>query len=152
MNTLDGINMMHERGHIHRDIKPQNILRFDRPDDSFFYAVSDFGLISPSDRNATTILTSVGDVMGTPSYMAPECYRDGFKNACFQSDIYSLGVLILFLFKDRDEDLGVPFSERSSNGSFGMVIEKCTKKNPEDRYKSILQLKTDFSDVFDREG
>jgi serine/threonine protein kinase len=147
LNTLDGIDMLHQNGHVHRDIKPQNILRFDCPDDSFCYAISDFGLISPSDRSTTTNITSVGDVMGTPSYMARECYLEGFKCANIQSDIYSLGVLILFLFRERDENLGVPYSERLSSGRFGVIISKCTKNNPEDRYKSIFQLRAAFVDV-----
>lgn len=147
LNTLAGLEELHNKGHVHRDIKPGNILRFDYPDGSYIYAVSDFGLISPSDRSSTTNITSTGSAFGTELYMPRECYVYGFSVANAQSDIYSLGVLLLFLFREDGETLGCPYDERKSAGAFGDIISKCTKREPKDRYDSIAQLRTAFNNV-----
>lgn len=147
LNSLDGLEVLHNEGHVHRDIKPGNILRFDDPNGSYKYAVSDFGLISPSDRSSTTNITSTYGAWGSEPYMPRECYLHGFRVANAQSDIYSLGVLLLFLFREDDESLGVPYDERNSAGAFGDIIFKCTKKEPKNRYDSIAQLRTAFNKV-----
>ncbi|UAK71257.1 protein kinase domain-containing protein [Aeromonas enteropelogenes] len=144
LNVLNGLEVVHNQGYFHRDIKPGNILRFDYRDGSFKYAISDFGLISPPDRNNTTNITSTLGAMGTEIYMARECYLNGFSVANAQSDIYSLGVLLLFLFKENNETLGVPYDERESAGAFGSIISKCTKRIPDERYTSISQLRSAF--------
>lgn len=147
LNTLAGLEELHNKGHVHRDIKPGNILRFENPDESYIYAISDFGLISPSDRSITTNITSTGDAFGTEIYMPRECYLFGFSVADARSDIYSLGVLLLFLFLEDDETLGCPYDERSSKCAFGDIISKCTKREPDERYESIAELKAAFNKV-----
>lgn len=147
LNVLAGLEVIHNQGHAHRDIKPGNILRFDYEDGSYRYAISDFGLISPSDRSSTTNITSTFGAIGTEIYMPRECYLNGFSVATAQSDIYSLGVLLLFLFREDNENLGVPYDERESSGVFGDIISKCTKREPEKRYDSIAQLRAEFLDV-----
>ncbi len=147
LQVLDGLEVLHNQGYTHRDIKPGNILRFDNQDGSYQYAISDFGLISPSDRSNTTNITSTFGAIGTEVYMPRECYLYGFSVANAQSDIYSLGVLLLFLFKENNETLGVPYDERESSSAFGGIISKCTKRDPENRYESIAQLRVAFIDV-----
>ncbi|HHF2962027.1 TPA: protein kinase [Vibrio alginolyticus] len=147
LNALDGIEALHKKGHVHRDIKPGNILRFDYPGESYKYAVSDFGLISPSDRSNTTNITSTYGAYGTELYMPREYFLKGFSVADAQSDIYSLGVLLLFLFREEGETLGFPYDERSSEGAFGDIISKCTKREPKERYDSIGHLRTAFNSV-----
>ena len=144
LDVLNGLEVLHNQGHAHRDIKPGNILRFDNQDGSYQYAISDFGLISPSDRSSTTNITSTLGAIGTEVYMARECYLNGFSVANAQSDIYSLGVLLLFLFREDNESLGVPYDERESSGAFGGIISKCTKREPKNRYESIAQLRAAF--------
>jgi serine/threonine protein kinase len=144
LNVLDALEVVHKQGHVHRDIKPGNVLRYDYLDGSYQYALSDFGLISPSDRSNTTNITSTLGAIGTEIYMPRECYLKGFSVATPQSDIYSLGVLLLFLFKESNEGLGVPYDERESSGLFGDIISKCTQRDPQNRYESISQLRDEF--------
>lgn len=140
---LDGIDEIHSTGHIHRDIKPPNILRFNAQNNGYYYAITDFGLVANRESRDTTTLTQTSMAMGTMAYMAPECYGAA-NSATYLSDIYSLGVVLKFLV-DGGEDLGIPFRERISNSIISDIINKCTKDNPDDRYTSVANLREEFN-------
>jgi tRNA A-37 threonylcarbamoyl transferase component Bud32/DNA-binding NarL/FixJ family response regulator len=83
----DGLNAIHGCGIIHRDLKPGNIMF--RDDNSL--AIIDFGI--SKDINSKLDLTSPGQIMGTPNYMAPEQGKGAYKPDA-RSDIYSLGIML----------------------------------------------------------
>lgn len=147
LDTLNGINTIHQDGKTHRDIKPANILRYHDKTSNYFYAVSDFGLIAPSSEDETSNITSTNIGLGTANYMAPECYLNA-KDATNKSDIYSLGVLLLWLFGEKKE-FGHPFEERQSECIFGNIIKKCTKRNISERYQSIDELEKDIQTIIE---
>ncbi|EIF5019350.1 serine/threonine protein kinase [Vibrio vulnificus] len=144
---IEGIRVIHDSGQMHRDIKPQNVLRFHHSDGhDYDYAISDFGLVADRSRENTTALTMTSVPLGTMAYISPECYLDAKNNSSFQSDIYSLGVLIKFIF---DGETGLPMNKRQSNSIFKELIMKCTEPQPADRYSSIDELKSDFENICD---
>ena len=87
--VCESLDEAHAIGIVHRDLKPDNIL-IEKVDGRDFVKVFDFGVARMSDSN--TGLTSVGRIVGTPAWMAPEQIQ-GDAIDC-RTDIYALGVLL----------------------------------------------------------
>jgi serine/threonine protein kinase len=92
----------HAVGVVHRDVKPDNVLRVERPDDPDFIKVLDFGLAKLQVSGGVR-LTATGMVLGTPDYMSPEQAR-GLPSD-HRTDVYAAGVMMYELLCKR-----VPFS------------------------------------------
>lgn len=86
------VQSAHEEGVLHRDLKPQNVLV--RPGGS--PVLLDFGLGAARDEPS---LTSTGDLLGTPRYMAPEQARG--ESADERTDVYGLGLVLYELVSGR---------------------------------------------------
>jgi serine/threonine protein kinase/Tfp pilus assembly protein PilF len=144
----------HERGILHRDLKPGNVL-FDGTDKPF---VSDFGLAKWLERECD--LTQTLAILGTPYYMAPE-QASGARRLTPAADIYSLGAILFHLLTSRapfrgDNALDVlrQAAERPAprpralNGKIPPDLEticlKCLEKNPTARYSSAAALADDL--------
>jgi serine/threonine-protein kinase len=143
------VQAAHERGLIHRDLKPGNILI----DDCGEPVVSDFGLAKRLDVDVTPTL---GDrPVGTPAYMSPEQAR--CEAAAVASDIWSLGILLYELLTGRRPFTGdsvevvkqrvlqtdpVPPRRLRSELSRDLetIVLKCLNKEPARRYGSAAEL------------
>ncbi len=84
MDVCRGMAAAHKAGLIHRDIKPANILR----SADGIVKLADFGLVKPAGRKGT-VVTGLGEVVGTPHYMSPEQGQSAAVDE--RSDIYALG-------------------------------------------------------------
>ncbi len=88
----------HENGIVHRDLKPGNILinSEDQP------MITDFGLaFAYEEASQETRLTGAGQVIGSPSYMAPEQAESQLGKVGPGSDVYSVGVILFELITDQ---------------------------------------------------
>lgn len=147
-----GLAYAHARGVIHRDIKPDNIL-LDR--DSGRAVLTDFG-VARDELMAASDLTLDGHVMGTVHFMSPEQAADEILDG--RSDVYALGCVAYLMLSGR-----VPF-DGSAQGvliahvtkpspplqsvaphlpaSVCDVIERCLRKNRDERFASADALAT----------
>jgi hypothetical protein len=147
VDILSGLQHAHDRGVLHRDIKPGNILLTS----DGRAKVIDFGLAK--DAEAQTILTLAGNVVGTPAYMAPEQAKG--EGASPASDQYSCGILMYLMLTGKK-----PFEGRSLIDTLNKqihdplpsvrllnpdvtedlekVVRKMAAKEPGQRYRSPL--------------
>ncbi len=92
---------VHAAGILHRDLKPSNVLIDDR---TGVVRITDFGLAKQVASD--THFTSTGQVLGTPSYMAPEQASGQNDQVCEASDVYSLGAILYELLTARPPFVG----------------------------------------------
>ena len=102
IQCLDGLQYISQRGLVHRDIKPDNILI----DHNGVAKLADFGLAKDHQKEETD-LTAVGSAMGTPAYMSPEQCMG--RELDIRSDIYALGITAFYALTGEK-----PFVGRSS--------------------------------------
>ncbi|MFZ4790153.1 MAG: serine/threonine-protein kinase [Candidatus Competibacteraceae bacterium] len=91
LQILNALAYIHQRGILHRDLKPANILV--RRD--YTIALTDFGIAHCSGSE----LTQLGDLLGSPLYMAPEQLRGEWLDC--RADLFSVGVLLYYLLTHR---------------------------------------------------
>lgn len=149
----DAVEAAHRIGVIHRDLKPSNIL-VDRAGDPYLI---DFGLAKGTRTNQN--LTSTGQILGTPAYMAPEQAR--CESLTPATDIYSLGAVLYELAAGQAPFSGPtpvdillqvlnldPPLPRKVNPKvpreLAVIISRAMDKNPDRRYPSARALEEDL--------
>ncbi len=146
VKVCEGLYSAHQKGIIHRDIKPQNILI----EDNLEPKILDFGIA----RRISEESKSQG-ISGSPKYMAPEQIQN--TGADPRTDIYAIGIIMFFMFTKAE-----PFTGKDANQILLMqinrplpdpttynpaipywlieIIRKCCQKNKEMRYANMNEL------------
>ena len=155
LKVVKAVHFAHQRGVLHRDIKPGNIL-LDANNEPW---VTDFGLAKQVGQDQE--LTQTGAIMGTPAYMAPEQARVGGAPLTVAADVYSLGAVLYHLFTGQppfvtDDPLETlqrsqveePLHPQKCNKELPLdlatICLKCLEKNPSLRYRSAEALGKDL--------
>jgi hypothetical protein len=153
----------HERGLVHRDVKPQNVLI----DDEGRAKVTDFGIARGLEGRQANQLTAAGKVIGTTDYVSPEQAMG--QDVSGQSDIYSLGIVLYEMLTGE-----VPFSGDSHvsvamkhvreglpdvqrrrpevSAALAAVLERATAKDLATRYATMAELVRDLEEVLTYES
>ncbi len=138
----------HEKGIIHRDVKPENILLHD----ARCLKLTDFGIADMVDAQS---MTATGQVLGSPGHMAPEQIEG--HDVGPRADVFALGTVLYFLATGRlpftgknphqilkrvlDGAAPDPLRFRPSiGGRFKAIVMKAMATSPEDRYPSAAAL------------
>ncbi len=149
----------HERGLIHRDIKPGNIFLCRKGLEYDFVKVLDFGLVKPvvQPGGKAAGLTAAGNILGTPAYIAPEMAL-GKQQIDGRADLYALGCVAFWLCTgspvfDADSPVGVlvppvqqeppRIGERSEThipAPLQEIVHDCLAKDPNDRPQNAIEL------------
>jgi hypothetical protein len=111
-SVADGLAAIHAHGIVHRDIKPSNLFLPDG--DIERIKILDFGVARPLED--VGLLTSAGDTIGTPNYMAPEQAR-GEVDIDERADIFALGCVLFECLSGRP-----PFSAPSGVGVLAKIL------------------------------
>jgi serine/threonine-protein kinase len=98
LELLDGLAFIHERGLVHRDIKPGNVF-LERAQGGERLKILDFGLAKLVVGSAEASVTRSGEVLGTPAYMSPEQVTGGVSDA--RTDVYAVGLLVFEMIAGR---------------------------------------------------
>jgi tRNA A-37 threonylcarbamoyl transferase component Bud32 len=151
----EAIHFAHQRGTLHRDLKPQNVL-IDAADQP---RITDFGLAKIMQDDSR--LTDTGVVMGSPSYMPPEQAAGRGGDIGPASDVYSLGAMLYELLTGRPPFRGStalatlqqvldvePSAPRKLKADIPVDLEtitlKCLEKAPTARYPTARALAEDL--------
>jgi serine/threonine-protein kinase len=165
LQALEAVGEAHQRGIVHRDIKPQNLFLTNRG----IVKVVDFGLakdLSLTPVNGGSGLgTQTKVMMGSPHYMSPEQVRSA-RRVDARADIWALGATLyhlvtglppysapnLFLLCARIINEPAPSVERRVPGLpplFDAVLQKCLRKNAQERYASCAELAEALRDALE---
>jgi serine/threonine protein kinase len=159
--VCDAVQHAHQKGVIHRDLKPGNVL----VDSDGQPKVVDFGVarVTDSDLQATTLHTEAGELVGTLTYMSPEQVSGQPGAVDTRSDVYALGVLAHELLagqppldlrgkmvheaarailEDEPSTLGV--LDGGLRGDVETIVAKSLEKDKERRYPSAEELASDI--------
>ncbi|MEI9952972.1 MAG: serine/threonine-protein kinase [Pseudomonadota bacterium] len=162
LQACDGLAEAHGLGIVHRDLKPGNLFLATTPE-GVVLKVLDFGIskeintpLRSISRTPRTSLTSAGDPVGSPYYMAPEQMRAS-PDVDARADIWSLGAILFELLTGQCPFEGETLSEVCSkvladdppslslfsNGAaaeLDPVIARCLHKNPALRYQTVSEF------------
>ncbi|MDT5412029.1 MAG: eukaryotic-like serine/threonine-protein kinase, partial [Mycobacterium sp.] len=160
-DACQALNFSHQHGIIHRDVKPANIMI----STTNAVKVMDFGIARALSDSGNSV-TQTAAVIGTAQYLSPEQARGDTVDA--RSDVYSLGCVLYEMLTGEPPFVGdspvavayqhvredpVPPSRRYEGISADLdaVVLKALAKNPENRYQTAAEMRSDLVRVHNGE-
>lgn len=151
------LHLVHQKGVVHRDLKPDNIIISKGPNDTDFPKVIDFGIARQS--HSEQHLTQQGAVIGSPRYMSPEQCAGKALDA--RSDQYSMACILYEMLSGEPIFAGNSALELASKhmsetpprlpkqySHLQRVLDKALAKEPADRYETIVEFTEELDTKF----
>ncbi|MFJ4580992.1 protein kinase domain-containing protein [Streptomyces echinatus] len=152
-DVLAALEISHEMGLVHRDIKPGNVMTTKRG----VVKVMDFG-IARAMQSGVTSMTQTGMVVGTPQYLSPEQALGRAVDA--RSDLYSVGIMLFQLVTgrlpfDADSALAIAYAHvqeepvapssvnRALPPAVDALVARALKKNPNERFPTAESMRAE---------
>ncbi|MFE9448845.1 protein kinase [Streptomyces sp. NPDC006739] len=150
-DVLAALEISHEMGLVHRDIKPGNVMMTKRG----VVKVMDFG-IARAMQSGVTSMTQTGMVVGTPQYLSPEQALGRAVDA--RSDLYSVGIMLFQLVTgrlpfDADSPLAIAYAHvqeepvapssvnRALPPAVDALVARALRKNPNERFPTAESMR-----------
>jgi eukaryotic-like serine/threonine-protein kinase len=154
LQLADALRAAHERGVVHRDLKPDNVFLLRRHGREHFVKLVDFGIAKLGDRTSGA-RTAAGMIVGTPEYMAPEQCTESQVDR--RTDIYAPGVMAyevatgqlpftgttiphILLAQVRDPPRPPRQHVPTLPEALDQAIMKALEKRPEDRFQTMGEM------------
>lgn len=160
LGLLDALDHVHDKGWVHRDIKPHNVFRLeDRESVPYGVKLLDFGLTRPAGRSSTEHFA------GTPEFMAPEQLELGHID--HRADLFGVGALVYFLatakppFKGKSRGEGAVLRlgggirtdvDPDLLGPLVKVVEVALEIEPENRWPDARTMRSAVCEVCGIQG
>lgn len=150
LRICKGLACAHQYGVVHRDVKPANVLL----DKMLVPKLADFDLVRVPD---TTGGTAAGQGMGTYIFGAPEALTDA-NQADFRSDVYSLGITMISLFRGAKLDIETPhrrlelIDELICHPELKGFLRRAVAFFPDERHASAIEMAQDLEVLVGKYG
>ncbi|MFJ9391052.1 protein kinase [Nocardioides sp. NPDC101246] len=158
-DVSDALFDAHRAGVVHRDVKPSNVLLWERQEGELVPYLTDFGIATEGDSN----VTRAGSVVGSLPYMSPE--RHMGEQATAAGDIYAAGCLLWACLTGKAPYTGTDFELMSAHINspvprlpastpgadlINPIIQRALAKKPENRFRTAAELAKALDKAADR--
>lgn len=163
LHACEALAEAHREGLVHRDIKPHNLFLTHRADGSMLVKVLDFGIVRSVEPGAE-ITGTAPEILGSPSYMAPEQLLAP-REAGPQVDVWGLGVVLYRMVSGELPFAGDALSVGARiatedpaplppalDAVVGPIVRRCLARRPEDRFAGMVELAAALGPLASEEG
>ncbi|MDP8017119.1 protein kinase domain-containing protein [Prescottella equi] len=134
LQFLRGLNHIHSKDYLHRDLSYRNVLVKVYDGDEVLVKIADLGLVKDLESDFTRTETDMKGTLRDP-------YLENFRDFGLRNEMWAIGMVLQYIFTGRER------LERLDTGA--RIVEKCTDRDPSQRYDRVLDLIADVEALED---